>query len=167
MVTGTNVLPRNILVNTNLGTYLDLKRIWNPINLQGQGHRVKFLGEGIRHALRCPCSSLFYDVFYEFLRKIPFRKRDSHYLNKTREFHNCNFFIFHPNFMWLVAKCSSLWGHWIFFLINFISKSALCSKNFAYLEGIYKKKFHPILSWIYYIESIYLQYSSISYCFWD
>jgi hypothetical protein len=21
----------------------------------GQGHRVKFLGEGIRHALRCPC----------------------------------------------------------------------------------------------------------------
>ena len=103
----------NILqwILTTLGTYLDLKRIWNPINLQGQGHRVKFLGEGIRHALRCPCSSLFYDVFYEFLRKIPFRKRDSHYLNKTREFHNCNFFIFHPNFMWLVAKCSSLWGH--------------------------------------------------------
>jgi hypothetical protein len=32
------------------------------------------------------------------------------------------------------------------FLINFISKSALCSKNFAYLEGIYKKKIHPILS---------------------
>ena len=24
-----------------------------PINLQG--HRVKLLGEGIRHALRCPC----------------------------------------------------------------------------------------------------------------
>jgi hypothetical protein len=30
-----------------------LKRIWNPIDCQG--HRVKFLGEGIRHALRCPC----------------------------------------------------------------------------------------------------------------
>jgi hypothetical protein len=25
----------------------------NPIDYQG--HRVKFLGEGIRHALRCPC----------------------------------------------------------------------------------------------------------------
>jgi hypothetical protein len=23
--------------------------------VKGQGHRVKFLGEGIRHALRCPC----------------------------------------------------------------------------------------------------------------
>jgi hypothetical protein len=54
---------RNILVNTRinilqciltkLGTYLVLKRIWNPIDFQG--HRVKFLGEGIRHALRCPC----------------------------------------------------------------------------------------------------------------
>ena len=45
-----------------LGTYLVLKRIWNPIDFQGhrskvkgQGHQVKFLGEGIRHALRCPC----------------------------------------------------------------------------------------------------------------
>ena len=25
----------------------------------GQGHQVKFLGEGICHALRCPCHSLF------------------------------------------------------------------------------------------------------------
>jgi len=40
---------------TKLGTYLVLKKIWNPIDFQGQGHRVKFLGEGIRHALRCPC----------------------------------------------------------------------------------------------------------------
>jgi hypothetical protein len=23
--------------------------------VKGQGHLVKFLGEGIRHALRCPC----------------------------------------------------------------------------------------------------------------
>ena len=23
--------------------------------VKGQGHQVKFLGEGIRHALRCPC----------------------------------------------------------------------------------------------------------------
>ena len=46
-------LLRNILVNTRinilqwiltkLGTYLVLKRIWNPIDFQGQGHRVKFL----------------------------------------------------------------------------------------------------------------------------
>jgi len=40
---------------TKLGTYLVLKKIWNPIDFQGQGHRVKFLGEGICHALRCPC----------------------------------------------------------------------------------------------------------------
>jgi len=38
-----------------LGTYLVLKKIWNPIDFQGQGHRVKFLGKGICHALRCPC----------------------------------------------------------------------------------------------------------------
>ena len=55
---------RNILVNTlestsfkwiltKLGTYLVLKRIWNPIVFQG--HQVKFLGEGIRHTLRYPC----------------------------------------------------------------------------------------------------------------
>ena len=37
---------------------LSLKRIWNPIDLQG--HRVKFLGEGIRHALRFPCFVLLY-----------------------------------------------------------------------------------------------------------
>jgi hypothetical protein len=42
----------NILqcILTKLGTYLVLKRIWNPIDFQGQ--RVKFLGEGICHALR-------------------------------------------------------------------------------------------------------------------
>ena len=44
---------RNILVNTRinilqwiltkLGTYLVLKRIWNPIDVKGQGHQVKFL----------------------------------------------------------------------------------------------------------------------------
>jgi hypothetical protein len=35
----------NILqwILTKLGTYLVLKRIWNPIDFQGQGHRVKFL----------------------------------------------------------------------------------------------------------------------------
>jgi hypothetical protein len=48
------------LILTTLGTYLVLKRIWNPINFpghrsNGQGHWVKCLGEGIRHALRCPC----------------------------------------------------------------------------------------------------------------
>ena len=26
----------------------------NPIDFQGQRSRVKFLGKGIRHALRCP-----------------------------------------------------------------------------------------------------------------
>ena len=48
----------NILqcILTKLGTYLVLKRIWNPIDFQGQGHQVKCLGEGIHHALHCPCS---------------------------------------------------------------------------------------------------------------
>ena len=48
----------NILqwILTKLGTYLVLKRIWNPIDFQG--HRVKYLGEGICHALHCPCLSL-------------------------------------------------------------------------------------------------------------
>jgi hypothetical protein len=34
---------------TKLGTYLVFKRIWNPFDFQGQGqgHWVKFLGEGI------------------------------------------------------------------------------------------------------------------------
>jgi len=31
--------------------------------VKGQGHRVKFLGEGIRHALRCPC---FYSHFSKY-----------------------------------------------------------------------------------------------------
>ena len=31
--------------------------------VKGQGHRVKFLGEGIRHALRCPCIYLFPKTF--------------------------------------------------------------------------------------------------------
>ena len=31
--------------------------------VKGQGHRVKFLGEGIRHALRCPC---FENVFCDW-----------------------------------------------------------------------------------------------------
>ena len=38
---------------TKLGTYLILKRIWNPIDFQG--HLVKYLGEGICHTLCCPC----------------------------------------------------------------------------------------------------------------
>ena len=48
----------NILqwILTELGTYLVLQRIWNPMDFQG--HQVKFLGEGICHALRCPCFSL-------------------------------------------------------------------------------------------------------------
>ena len=32
---------------TKLGTYLVLKRIWNPIDFQGQGHQVKFLPHNI------------------------------------------------------------------------------------------------------------------------
>jgi hypothetical protein len=38
--------------------YLVLRWVWNPIDFQGQRSKsnVKFLGEGIRHALRCPCS---------------------------------------------------------------------------------------------------------------
>ena len=67
-------LPCDILVNTRinilqwiltkLGTYLVLKRIWNPIDVQGHRSKVKvtvkFLGEGIRHALRCPFIFCFY-----------------------------------------------------------------------------------------------------------
>ena len=29
----------------------------------GQGNRFKFLGEGIRHALRCPCYYLLLSLF--------------------------------------------------------------------------------------------------------
>jgi len=66
-------------------TYLVLRRVWNPIDFQGhrsiriwnpidfQGHRSKvkvtvsiFLGEGIHHALRCPCIVIFL-LFYCFL----------------------------------------------------------------------------------------------------
>ena len=42
-----NFLPNNILVNTlestsfKLGTYLVLKRIWNPIDFQGHRSKVK------------------------------------------------------------------------------------------------------------------------------
>ena len=60
-------LLRNILVKTRinilqwiltkLGTYLDRKRIWNPIDFQGQRSRSQDLisRQGIRYALRCPC----------------------------------------------------------------------------------------------------------------
>ena len=39
----------NILqwILTKLGTYLVLKRIWNPIDFQGQGHQIKFLPHNI------------------------------------------------------------------------------------------------------------------------
>ena len=49
---------------TKLGAYmyLVLKRIWNPIDFQGQGHQVKSLGEGIRHTLPCPCLIVIDDV---------------------------------------------------------------------------------------------------------
>ena len=30
--------------------------------VKGQGHRVKYLGEGLRHALRCPCLLLYEDT---------------------------------------------------------------------------------------------------------
>ena len=45
----------NILqwILTKLGTYLILKRIWNPVDFLRS--KVKFLGEGIHHALHCPC----------------------------------------------------------------------------------------------------------------
>jgi hypothetical protein len=46
-------------------------RRFNPFSVKCQGHLVKFLGEGIRHALRCPCSVLnfvavgsFFDAIY-------------------------------------------------------------------------------------------------------
>ena len=74
IITLSSVLPQhpcehsriNILqwILTKLGTYLVLKRIWNSIDFQGQGHRVNFLGEGIRHALRCPCLLRFGFVSY-------------------------------------------------------------------------------------------------------
>ena len=39
-----NILP---WILTKLGTYLVLKRIWNPIDFQGQCHRVEFLPHNI------------------------------------------------------------------------------------------------------------------------
>ena len=53
-------------------TWYILKRIWNPIDFQGQG--VKFLGEGIRHALRCP----------SFNNNSKFSLMKCYYLNFTR-----------------------------------------------------------------------------------
>ena len=54
----------NILqwILVKLGTYLVLKRIWNLLiyKVIGQGHQISFLGEGIWHALRCPCFILFF-----------------------------------------------------------------------------------------------------------
>jgi hypothetical protein len=38
------------------------------LHKEGQGHRVKFLGEGIRHALRCPC----YDTLQVVEEQLPF-----------------------------------------------------------------------------------------------
>jgi hypothetical protein len=53
---------------TKLGTYLDLKRIWNPIDCQG--HRVKFLGEGIRHALSIYALDLNSSFIFHFMHFI-------------------------------------------------------------------------------------------------
>ena len=63
---------------TKLGIYmyLDLKRIWNPIDFQGQRSRSQGLifGEGIHHALRCPCYHSHNIDTYE---------TDHHNVNKT------------------------------------------------------------------------------------
>ena len=63
---------RNILVNTlestsfngfwpNLAHTQFLRESGTLLifKVKGQGHQVKFLGKGIRHALRCPCSYIF------------------------------------------------------------------------------------------------------------
>ena len=60
---------RNILVNTRinilqwiltkLGTYLRESGTLLIFKVKVQGHWVKFLGDGIRHALRCPCFTCF------------------------------------------------------------------------------------------------------------
>ena len=36
---------------------LSRKRIWNPSDFKGHRSKAKFLGEGIRYALHCPCFS--------------------------------------------------------------------------------------------------------------
>ena len=33
--------------------------------VKGHGHRVKFSGEGICHALRCPCFSLYFILYFQ------------------------------------------------------------------------------------------------------
>ena len=45
-------LRRDIVTCPSVRTLLIFK-------VKGQGHRVKFLGKGIRHALRCPCLQIF------------------------------------------------------------------------------------------------------------
>jgi hypothetical protein len=49
---------------TKLGTYNVLKSLRESgtlliFKVKGQGHWVKFLGKGIRHALCCPCFIFF------------------------------------------------------------------------------------------------------------
>ena len=79
-------LLRNILVNTRinilqwiltkLGTYLDLKRLWNPIDFQGQRSRSQGLifRRGICHALRCPCLKMCHLLVYIFTNLLDSRK---------------------------------------------------------------------------------------------
>jgi hypothetical protein len=40
---------------------MDLHEILLFFKVKGQGHRVKFLGEGICQALRCPCLKIEFD----------------------------------------------------------------------------------------------------------
>jgi hypothetical protein len=53
---------------TKLGTYLVFKRIWNPIDCRGQGHWVKFLGEGDVPRFALPFG--FFNLYFIFLEYV-------------------------------------------------------------------------------------------------
>jgi hypothetical protein len=75
---------------TKLGTYLDVQRIGNRIDFQGQRSRSQGLifRRGIRHALRCPCYTYFAtDIIRDispreyYYKKILYRKLTTKFCN--------------------------------------------------------------------------------------
>ena len=52
----------------------------------GQGNRVKFLGEGVRQALRCPCLFLHSFFIVEYLTEFGrwFQKQQNAKMSKTK-----------------------------------------------------------------------------------
>ena len=69
-VTGSNVLLHSILqwILTRLGTYLVLKRIWNPIDFQVHRSKVKVAGSNFQ-ARGCATLCVAVVVGYDFMLK--------------------------------------------------------------------------------------------------